>query len=302
MAVIRAATAIALLGPPTPLMAAYCGREEEILAKYGVETLEEMKQDIPDACALVLLRHYDGKYEEKASSPASPEALKRWAGLARELIDLDDRDYPEALYYDLLFGGEQSESDLAELALANPDFHQLLLSRRKGEKTTKVQTSEQSVSQAQGVAVAKPTVCSGASDTQKATPRDIAGVCGPRTAQDEGAQAMAHRIDHTPKIDEGILAPRVERYTFIVRTEPSDAVVKNMSIVPKHRNGMRLAKGTYRVRVEAPGYKSVEKSIVVGGGDTDVTIRLTHNGDPSSEVGSGASQQGAWERRWDEVF
>ena len=118
---IRVATTTVLLGQFVPVMAADCGREQKILTDYGVEALAAMKQDIPDACVLVLLQHYDGKYEKKASSPASPGDLQSWAGLARELIDLDDEDYPEALYYDLLFGSEQSAIDLTELELMSPE-------------------------------------------------------------------------------------------------------------------------------------------------------------------------------------
>ncbi len=59
-----------------------------------------------------------------------------------------------------------------------------------------------------------------------------------------------------------------------VETEPADALVRNLSIQPAHKNGMALAPGTYRIEVSAQGYDTREEDITLKRGD-NLQVKIT---------------------------
>ena len=59
-----------------------------------------------------------------------------------------------------------------------------------------------------------------------------------------------------------------------VRTGPPDALIQIMNISPRYQPGIELPSGSYRVRVTAPGFDSVERTLRHGDEPTSVWIGL----------------------------
>jgi len=64
-------------------------------------------------------------------------------------------------------------------------------------------------------------------------------------------------------------------YPLFVNVEPSDAVIKVMNIGPKFTQGIKLNKGDYHLRLQKPGFKTINKTIKVKDSAVTVAFNLT---------------------------
>lgn len=64
-------------------------------------------------------------------------------------------------------------------------------------------------------------------------------------------------------------------YALFINTTPPDADVKIMNISPKFRQGILLKKGSYNIKIEKKGYKSIFETVRIADSDIRLSFRLT---------------------------
>lgn len=52
-------------------------------------------------------------------------------------------------------------------------------------------------------------------------------------------------------------------YSLFINVEPSDAVIKIMNITPKFKQGIKLTRGNYRLKLQRSGFKTINKTIQI---------------------------------------
>jgi len=78
--------------------------------------------------------------------------------------------------------------------------------------------------------------------------------------QEKEAKAKAKRLAQE-KAEAKRIAEENSKFSLTINTKPSNAKVQITNIKPRYRDGMRLKKGTYKIKVSKKGYKSIRKSI-----------------------------------------
>ena len=66
-----------------------------------------------------------------------------------------------------------------------------------------------------------------------------------------------------------------QHYALTVQTDPDDARIRVMNIVPRYQPGMLLPPGNYRLRISRPGYQTKTRNVALGQDDLSVNIALT---------------------------
>jgi tetratricopeptide (TPR) repeat protein len=93
------------------------------------------------------------------------------------------------------------------------------------------------------------------------------------TPGDETIIQALSRVEEA-KAERDVLGGRAGTVRLTVRTDPPDARVRIMNIVPRYQDGIRLAPGSYDILVDAPGYTAHREWIRVGSGDEQIDVRL----------------------------